>query len=408
MNQTLPSLLPHVMQAYVQASGPIENDALYAAVAKSAQLSLDLFEEKAPVGKSAAQVNLLKRKIRWHQQSLRAANVITRVQDKRGVWALSEPESKELSRLNEGMSVLGFSTDLGIAIIGSCQNFFSSFDEPLHCIITSPPYPLANPRAYGNVSEKEFVSWICSTLEPAIKCMADGASLALNISNNIFMPGSPARSTYIERLILELQDRFGLSLMDRLIWENPNKPPGPIQWASKQRVQLGGGFESVIWMSTNPKKVFSNNQRVLQPHSETHKKLIAQGGEKREAVYGDGDFKIRHGSFGKPTAGKIPRNILRHSHNSAQNRAYKAACQKQGIPAHGAMMPYSLARFLVDFLTEEGQCVADTFAGSLTVAQACEDAGRKWVATERVIEYVQGGASRFSKAPGFEMAPVWG
>jgi len=401
------SLLPHVMQAYVQAQGPLDNDRLYAAVAQSAQLSLDLFEEKVPVGRSQQPVNLLKRKIRWHQQTLRDANVITRLSDKRGVWFLSQPESKELNRISDGMCVLGFSTRLGIAIIGSCKDFFTGYNEPIHAIITSPPYPLARPRAYGNAPVSEYVDWICEMLEPVLTNLVDGGSIALNISNDIFMAKSPARSTYVERLVIALEDRFGLCLMDRLIWENPSKPPGPIAWASKERVQLNVAYEPIYWFTNNPDKVLSNNQRVLQPHSDSHAKLLARGGETRSANYCDGAYRIRPGSFGRQTAGRIPRNILKHSHMSTQHRAYRAACLAEGLPAHGAMMPYSLAKFLVEFLTDKGHRVADIFSGSFTMAQACEEAERNWVATERVLEYVKGGANRFRNAPGFDLAPVW-
>lgn len=402
------SLLSHVMQAYVQADGPIDNDTLYAKVAASAQLSLNLFEEKVPVGRANAPVNLLKRKIRWHQQSLRDANVITRVTDKRGVWSLAQPESKDLSRINDGMCVLGFSTKLGIAIIGSCKDFFSGYNEPIHAIITSPPYALAQPRAYGNPPLSEYIDWICEHLEPVLKNLVDGGSIALNISNDIFMAKSPARSTYVERLVIALEDRFGLCLLDRLIWNNPSKPPGPIAWASKQRVQLNATYEPIYVFTNNPHKVLSDNRRVLQPHSEAQAKLIAKGGEARNAIYGDGAYRVREGSFGRDTAGRIPRNILTYSHMSTQHRAYREACRAEGLPTHAAMMPYALAKFLVEFLTETGQRVADLFAGSMTTAQACEDASRQWVATDRVLEYVKGGASRFRSADGFELAPVWG
>lgn len=56
---------------------------------------------------------------------------------------------------------------------------------------------------------------------------------------------------------------------------------------------------------------------MLEPHTERHLKLMSQGGENREAVYGDGAYRIRKGSFGNVTAGRIPRNILQAGHISA-------------------------------------------------------------------------------------------
>jgi len=403
MNQ---NLLPHVMKAYVDSGGPLSNALLYASVAQSAQLSLDLFEELTPVGQAQAPVNLLKRQIRWHQQTLRAAGVLDRLPGQRGVWKLAQSESQQLTPIADGMAVLGFSTDLGLAIISSCDHFFAKIDEPVHLILTSPPYPLAQQRAYGNVSEARYVDWICKTLEPVIDSLADGGSIALNISNDIFQPKSPARSLYVERLVLALCDNFGLYLMDRLVWNNPSKPPGPMQWASRQRVQLNVGYEPVLWFTNNPERVRSNNQRVLMPHTEKHAKLIAGGGEQRHACKSDGAYRIRPGSYSNQTAGRIPKNVLTFGHSSQQARAYKAHCARTGTAAHGAMMPYSLARFLVEFLSCEGDLVADPMAGSLTTGQACEDLSRRWICTERMVQYVDGGASRFARANGFQAGAV--
>ena len=72
--------------------------------------------------------------------------------------------------------------------------------------------------------------------------------MALSLSNDIFEQGSPARSLYLERLTIALEDRLGLRLMDRLIWKS-NKPPGPYQWASKERMQLNTAYEPVLWFS---------------------------------------------------------------------------------------------------------------------------------------------------------------
>src|SRR3546814_1710416 len=82
------------------------------------------------------------------------------------VWALADPEgSQSLKQIAPGMALLGFSTDLGIAVVSSCENFFSRIDEPIHLIITSPPYPLAKPRRYGNVTEAQYVDWLCKRSE---------------------------------------------------------------------------------------------------------------------------------------------------------------------------------------------------------------------------------------------------
>lgn len=157
----------------------------------------------------------------------------------------------------------------------------------------------------------------------------------------------------------------------------------------------------IYWMTNDPYRVRSDNRRVLQAHTERHLNLIAKGGEQREVRYSDGAYALKVGSFGNPTAGRIPRNVLTFGHTCADQRAYKQAARAQGLKAHGAPMPLSLAKFLVELLTVPGELVADPFGGSFTTAKAAELLGRRWLSTECMAEYVIGSAFRFREQPGF-------
>ena len=116
---------------------------------------------------------------------------------------------------------------------------------------------------------------------------------------------------------------------------------------------------------------------------------------------GNGAHRIRPGSYGQPTPGRIARNIFAVSNNCASQRAYKRRARELGLAAHGAPMPLALARKLVRFLSDVGQLVADPFGGSMTTPLACEIEERPWIATETVYDYVRGGAERFTECPGF-------
>lgn len=401
-------LFAGVLHAYsLEEGGTLSNDALYNKVAQTCGVPQEEVAKQEPVGKSCARHSLFKRKVRWYQQTLKASGILEHVDGERGFWQLTKPATKELSAINPSVSVLGFSTDLGVAILGSCTNVFAQLDAPITLVVTSPPYALAKARQYGNPSEAQYVDWISQTLEPVIKNLAPGGSICLNVSNDIFMPQSPSRSMYCERLLLALSDRFGLHLMDRLIWENPQKPPGPIQYASLARTQLNVAYEPIYWLTNDPSKVRSNNRRVLQQHTEAHLALIQKGGEKRQAVYSDGAYRVKQGSFGAPTDGRIPRNILKFGHRCASQSAYKRQAAAMGLPVHGAPMPLSLAKFLVEFLTEPGDLVAEPFAGSFTTPLAAQLLGRRWLATEVMAEFVLGGALRFQDAPGYASNLVW-
>ncbi len=221
------NLFSEVLHAYSAESGQkLDNATLYNNIATRMKLPEDAFTDKEPVGIAQQPCNLFARQVRWHQQTLKHAGIIERVEGERGVWQLTEAAGKDLTKMQPNVALLGFSTDLGIAIIGSCENVFARINEPIHLVITSPPYPLAKARKYGNPTEPEYVDWICRTIEPVVKNLVPGGSICLNVSNDIFMPGLPARSLYRERLIIALYERLGLYKMDEIIWHNPSKAPG--------------------------------------------------------------------------------------------------------------------------------------------------------------------------------------
>lgn len=397
-------LFEHVAGAYAQPKdGRLTNAELYRMAAGRAGVAPELINEKSPIGESGVQRSIAKRAIRWHQQSLKKLGLIDKVQGSRAVWELTEKGKNKLRNVQPGIRALGFSTNLGASIWGNCSDVFTRWDEPIFFALTSPPYPLRTPRAYGNPPVEDYIDFICKIIEPIVKNLVVGGNIALSLSNDIFESKSPARSLYLEKLTIALCERLGLQLMDRLIWQS-NKPPGPLQWASKERMQLNSGYEQVLWFCNEPNKCIADNRRVLEPHTETHKKLIATGGEKRTSVNGDGAYRLREGSYSNLTDGRIPRNVLSISNNCKSQRSYKKVARSMGLQAHGATMPLALARKLVRFLSDVGQLVVDPCGGSMTTSLACELEGRRWASTELSFDYIRGGAERFAEFDGYELS----
>jgi DNA modification methylase len=384
--------------AIYQQRGQVANDELYEAAREPLGLSAEDLARREPVGRSGQHHNLARRRLRWAQQSLKHMNVIERVQ--RGVWRLRTDAEKELTPAQDGMVILGFSTKLGLALWANCDAL-ASIEEPIGLLLTSPPYPVAKGRRYGRFTAAELVDFVCRAIDPLLPKLLPGASVVINTTNDCFEAGSPARSTYLEELILAIR-RLGLHLMDRIVWTSP-KPPGPVQWASKTRQQLNVAWEPVLWFTNDPFRCFADNRRVLQPHSERHLRLIARGGEQRNATYQDGAYRIRAGaSFANATAGSIPRNVLHFAQNDGEVRQLRDDVRRLHLPVHGALMPLKLARFLIKFLTREGDLVCDMFSGWGTTARAAEDTGRRWAITERFAEYVAAQAVRMRGAEGFK------
>ncbi|WP_235191629.1 DNA methyltransferase [Pseudomonas aeruginosa] len=123
-------------------------------------------------------------------------------------------------------------------------------------------------------------------------------------------------------------------------------------------------------------------------------------------MYGDGAYKLRPGSFGSITEGRIPRNVIERGHRCAATQEYRAAVNRLGLPAHGAGQPLSVPEFLIQFLTEPGDLVVDMFGGRCMTGLAAERNNRRWICTEIMLEYLRGGAELFRNFPGFSLNPA--
>jgi len=399
LDSSTPQLELFTMDAVARAyagSDELTNDQLYDAVGQALGVDREALDTRAPVGESGQKHSLAKRRVRWHQQTLKKLGLLERVPGTRGRWRLTGTGEKTLGPARPGVALVAFSTKLGLALWASWEGVFPRIDEPLALCLTSPPYPLAKPRAYGNPTAAEYTDFICSAMEPMVRHLLPGGSICLNLSNDIFEPGSPARSLYQERLVIALHDRLGLQKMDTLLWVNRSKAPGPVQWASKSRQQLNTGYETILWFTNDAKLCFADNRRVLEPHTERHKALMARGGEQREASYCDGAYKIRPGaSFARQTAGRIPRNVFDIGHSDADARRCNRYAREHGLQAHGAPMPLALADKLVRFMTRPGDLVVDPFGGRCTTGKAAEQNGRRWICTERHGDYLEAAKIRF-------------
>ena len=387
-------LFTSVLDSYLHG-GLLSNDSLYGQLTERGALSDADLRERRAIGASGQQHSPAKRRVRWIQQTLRSMGLIERIPEARGMWRATPKAKGELTPASPKVVMLGFHTELGIAVWGEATEVLARIDQPIHLFLASPPYPLRQPRRYGNPSADQYVDFICSVLEPVVRTLAPGGVVSLNVSNDIFVEGSPERSTYREEMVIALKQRLGLLKMDEILWNNPCKPPGPLQWASKHRMQLGVAYEPIYYFSNDPLKCLADNRRILQPHTKAQQRLIERGGESRTASNADGAYRIQPGSYGNATAGRIQRNILNVSHNCPSQRALREKTDALGLPRHGAVMPLKLAKMLVEFFCPPGGLVVDPFAGSFTTALAAEETGRRWICADKHLEYLRVGKLRF-------------
>jgi site-specific DNA-methyltransferase (cytosine-N4-specific) len=89
-----------------------------------------------------------------------------------------------------------------------------------------------------------------------------------------------------------------------------------------------------------------------------------------------------------------PDTMLKFGNNAA-NDEYARRSKDLGLKMHPARFPASLPEFFIKLLTEPDDIVVDPFAGSNTTGVVAEGLRRRWIAMERVPEYLETSRVRF-------------
>ncbi|WP_196160841.1 site-specific DNA-methyltransferase [Reinekea sp. G2M2-21] len=332
--------------------GVFSNKELYQAVADRFKVG------QSDVNQDVDGVKVWKRRRRYDLQGLKLRGLVERVGN--DAWTRTGPKS-EFHTMIGSQVMLAYSTELGCALWGSATNVAESIDEPIHLMFTSPPYPLAVQRNYGQGprDSRVYIDWLMSALEPVVKRLAPGGTIALNLGHDVFSNGSPGRSTYKERLIIEIEDNLGLIFMDSIIWIS-NKMPGPAQWAQKNTMQLYAGYEPIIWFTNDPIRSLADNTRI------------------------------------STLDGALNRNVWHIGNVCAKGRALSKQAPQHRLPVHQAMMPSKLARTAIEFWTTPGQLVVDLFSGTNTTGTEAELLNRRWIAGDIHRENLELGLLRLA------------
>jgi site-specific DNA-methyltransferase (cytosine-N4-specific) len=313
----------------------------------------------------------------------------------------------------ERVNVPGFEpyyqTEWGAAYMADSLELLTALPTgSVNLVVTSPPYALHFKKAYGNADKWEYVQWFIPFAKQIHRVLADDGSFVLNIGGS-YNKGTPTRSLYHFKLLIELVETVGFHLAQECFWYNPAKMPVPAEWVTVRRVRVKDSVEYVWWLSKTPWPK-ADNRTVLKPYSKDMERLNQRG--VRETVRPSG-HNIRSSFTGVAAGGSIPSNILEEEQstaidqisleltgddllrfgNNSANDTYTKRCKEAGINIHPARFPASLPEFFVKLLTTEGDVVVDPFAGSNTTGAVAEALQRRWIASDQVEEYLQ--ASRF-------------
>ena len=135
----------------------------------------------------------------------------------------------------------------------------------------------------------------------------------------------------------------------------------------------------------------ASNRRVLQPYSDSMKRLLRKGYNKGRRPSGH----VVSDKWQQDHGGAIPKNLLAIS-NTASNDVYQRSCRKAGIPLHPARFPWGLPEFFIEFLTDSpDDLVVDIFAGSNVTGAVAEEIERPWLAFELREDFLEGSKYRF-------------
>ena len=289
-------------------------------------------------------------------------------------------------------TVDGYATELGAMVCGDSKDLLAHLaDDSVDLVLTSPPYALEFKKEYGNVDKAAYVGWFRPFADQIYRALKPTGSCVINIGGS-YNAGTPTRSLYHFRLLIELCDQVGFHLAQECFWYNPAKLPAPAEWVNVRRMRIKDSVEYVFWLSKTafPK---ADNRRVLEPYSNDMKRLIVRGGRAKERPSGhkiSAKFVDRGGS--------IPPNLIVRGNNES-NSSYMRGCERSGMMPHPARFPAALPEFFIELLTERGDLVVDPFAGSNTTGAVAESLQRRWLSFERERRYVEGSKVRFDLAP---------
>ena len=293
-----------------------------------------------------------------------------------------------------------YKTDLGIAVVGDSLGVLKAMpDSSIDLVLTSPPYALHFKKEYGNASKHEYIDWLLPFAREILRVLKDDGSFVLNIGGS-YNAGVPTRSIYHFKLLVALVEVVGFHLAQEFFWYNPAKMPMPAEWVTVRRIRVRDSVEYVWWLSKTPWPKASN-AKVLRPYSKDMMRLNAR--KVRETMRPSGHM-IRSGFDKIDAGGSIPPNVIEEDAasdllkfgNNAANDQYTIRCKEAGIKIHPARFPTALPDFFIRMLTEPGDTVVDTFAGSNTTGMVAEHLGRRWIAIESCQEYLEASKFRFN------------
>lgn len=288
-----------------------------------------------------------------------------------------------------------YTTPLGEAYLGEAESLLKHVPSGVvDLVLTSPPFALARPKAYGNKSEGDYADWFLPFAREVKRVLAPRGSFVLEMGW-AYRSGRPVRSLYNIETLLRLCDEQDWVLAQEFHWYNPTKLPSPAEWVTVRKIRVKDAVSPIWWLAKpdDPRADWSNVRLDMDLHAPTP---IDPTRDPGSLWFGDENLPAAQDE-------QIPSNLLEIA-NTSSNSWYQRCCRGLDIEAHPARFPERLPAFFIRGLTAPGALVLDIFCGSNTVGYVAQALGRRWASFEKKTQYLAASAFRFLPPPDLEAA----
>jgi len=262
-------------------------------------------------------------------------------------------------------------------------------DKSVNLVVTSPPYAdvkdKVNNKDYIGKSVEEFVDWFVEISKGISRVLTDDGSFVLNI--DMFYNSDGSRNTYVYELILEINKKTDLKLIQDLYWIKSNPLPNGL---ATKYLRFKSAVEQLLWFAKSPEKVKIDTKKVLNKLSKKQIENIKNALKKTENVrkiMPSGNSMNRYVVYNTmlENGGTMPLNYLYGASVSSDNFSKKMAIE-MGVK-HPAKYPLYLPEFFILAMTNNNDVVLDPFLGSGTTAEASIKNNRRWIGIELSEKY---------------------
>lgn len=233
----------------------------------------------------------------------------------------------------------------------------------------SPPYPNAK-RSYGNWKTNEYLEKMRPYFENIKEKMTDDGFIIINVKANRDEASngrSSQRSLIVEKLAIEMNEKYDLYCVDIEMWVKTNPVPTGV------RVAAQDAYEYILWFSVSPKWEI-NIDDIRRPYKESTLKTYQNTTYKKRSEnspqYVSKDKKINPNELGA-----LPTNVIIGS--SSTKSVNHPACQ-----------PGYLSERYIKAATNENDIVFDPWNGSGTTGVETLRLNRRYIGFDLSQDYV--------------------